>query len=84
MLLSSRKPRSRKVHDLKLEVVHHLDGQFDAARIAKNIEKIVVDGVAHLVLGDVIGPDVDDVVSLDKINDGQRDDGNLIRLFSSN
>ena len=62
-----RKPRPRDVHDLELDVVQLIDRHIDALLIAKDIEEIVVDGVAHLVLSDVVRPDIDDVMGLDDV-----------------
>lgn len=61
-----------------LKVIHHLDRQIDALFISEHIEEIVVDGVAHVVLGDAVGPDVNDVMGLDDVDDGERDGGSLI------
>ena len=62
-------PCPGQVHDLEFEIVHHLEGQFDAQLIAKDIKEVIVDGVAHIVLSDVVGPGVDDMMGLDDVDD---------------
>ena len=59
------KPRAGKVHQALLKLVEQINRQFDAVPIAQHVEEVVVDGVAHVVLGDLVRPDIDDMVRLD-------------------
>ena len=67
--LSCCEPSPGKIHNLEFKIVEHLYGEVDVLLVAQDIEEVVINGVAQIVLGNLVRPDVHDQVRFDDVDD---------------